>query len=352
MSAPLQLPLLFSLNILPEHLSADDSLARRIFAQRRVKTMTVMRVGRSDTTEYAEMDRKGNQTLVAKPYFVQHRRQRFDKQNRMVEMTMVPMANDRMGSQTVFEPAKRLYSTYVSGGQSTPVLWQQTHRSKHGDTLTIDALFQSLPTLGAPAQRLLVRSYPSGHDTVIHVSIGYNAAGKPTEFTANYSVKRSGRVVETGALDYRSTPAEPPALAADILRWQRHRRGRCVPNTRNEYDSKGWLIQSTYIADPNHVPAPPVTTTSADGQSTMTLHDSSPVLGYFTRYQRTPIGRVQREERTYELRPDLTDDYVRQAYKPSFINYEYDAHGLLLRKTDSSGFNGQSLIYEVKYTYY
>jgi hypothetical protein len=355
MSAPLALPLLFSLNLLPQHLSADDSLARVAYARRRVKTVVMKQVDRQDTAEYMELDRRGNQILIAKPYWGQHRRQRFDKQNRLVENTMVPMADDHMGSQTKFEPEKNLYTTHVLlGVNPTPTLWQQTHRTRRGDTLVIDAVFLPVPGLeGSKKQRLLARSYPLGRDTTCFVAIAYDAADKPTEFLASYTVVKAGHAVENGTLDYQPNPQGPPASAAELLQAHRVRRGRVVPNTRREYDARGQLIRSTYLANPNHVPAKPVTTTSADGRASMTTHDSSPLVGYSTHYLRTPAGQLQREERTYELRPGTTDPNTLKAFRPSSISYEYDSHGLLLRKTESVGTTtDRRTVFEVKYTYY
>ncbi|WP_460501833.1 hypothetical protein [Hymenobacter agri] len=351
---PLHLPLLFSLNVLPQRLSADDSLARLHYARHRVKTVVTRRAGRSDTTDYIELDRRGNQTLVAKPYFGQHRRQRFDKQNRLVELTMIPKAGDYPGGQTVFEPTRQLYTTYMLGVQTAPVLWQQTHQSRRGDTLTIDALFQPLPGMagGQARQRLLVRSYPCGRDTTCSLTVAYDAADQPTEFLANYAVRQAGRVVESGQLDFRPVPTAAAPPAAELRRRARYQRARFIPENRYEYDTRGLLVRSTYLADTTAVPDRPAKSSAADSSWLMSVRSETRLRGYATRYVRNTAGQVTREERTYQLRSGKADATVGQMYRPSAIEYEYDARGLLLRKTDSAGLNGKPTVYEFTYGYY
>lgn len=353
-STPLQLPLVFSLNVLPQHLSADDSLARLHYARQHVKTVVMRRVGRRDTTDYLELDRRGNQILIAKPYFGQHRRQRFDKQNRLVALDVLPMSDDPRGSQTVFEPAKHLYTTYALVGQPDPVLWQQTQQTRRGDTLMLDALFQPLPGMADASvrQRLQVRSYPLGRDTTCIMTAAYDAAYQPTEFSASYAVKRAGRVVEAGKLDFRPTPSAAAGPAAAQLRQARYRRPRFVPGNRYEYDAQGLLVRAAYLADTTEAPSPPTKSSAKDGSWSMSTRSETRLLGYVTRYVRNAVGQVTREERTYQLRLGTVDATARQLYRPSVIDYVYDAKGLLLRKTDSAGLNGKPSVYEFEYTFY
>jgi hypothetical protein len=354
MSTPLHLPLVAMLNVLPQRLSADDSLARMRYVRRRVKTIVMLQAGRTDTTEYTTLDRQGNKTLIAKPYFGQHRRQRFDARNRLVEVTMVPKANEYPGSQTVYDPGSQVYTTTALGVEDQPLLWQQAQQTRQGDTLTTDALFQPLPGMAdmQARQRLRLRSYPLGRDTTCSLAVAYDAADHPTEFSAGYTVKQAGRVVETGMLDYRPTPLAAPVAAAEQLRLMRYRRPRFVPGNRYEYDKRGLLLRSSYIADPNAVPAKPVTSSAADGSWSMSRGVETRLLGYSTYYLRNPDGQVKREERSYQLRPGTDDAVGLQMFRPSAIDYEYDSRGLLLRKTDTAGLVGKPQVYQVKYTYY
>ncbi|MBF9140499.1 RHS repeat domain-containing protein [Hymenobacter properus] len=353
-SMPLQLPLVFSLNVLPQHLSADDSLARLHYARQHVKTVVMRQSGRRDTTDYFELDRRGNQTLIAKPYFGQHRRQRFDKQNRLVALDVLPMPDDPRGSQTVFEPAKQLYTTYALVGQPDPVLWQQTHQTQRGDTVTLDALFQPLPGMaGASArQRLQVRSYPLGRDTTATITVTYDAADQPTEFLANYAVKRTRLLVETGKLDFRPALSAGVTPTPELLRQARHRRARFVPGNRYEYDAQGLLVRAAYMADTTEGPRLPSKSSAKDGSWSMTMRSETRLSGYVTRYVRNAAGQLTREERNYQLRTGTADATARQLYRPSVISYEYDAKGLLLRKTDSASLNGKPSVYEYEYTFY
>ncbi|OGX88545.1 hypothetical protein BEN48_09160 [Hymenobacter glacialis] len=356
MSAPLHLPLLYSLNVLPQHLSADDSLARLHYARRRVKTVVLTRAGQLDTTEYTELDRRGNTTLLAKPYFGQPVRQRFDGSSRLVEVTRVPKAGEYLGSQTVYEPVRQLYTSYALGILDQPLLWQQSHRTRRGDTLTMDANFQPLPGMeDEKSRRLLLRSYPLGRDTTCSVAIAYDAADTPTEFLASYTVRRAGRVVENGTMDFQPVALGTPLTAPELLRASRTRRGRPVPRTRNTYDAKGGLIETaTYFTPaPSTAPEKEVKSRAADGSWTLTSKPATGVLGYTRRYVRNPAGLVKREERTYQLGPGTTDDTTLRMFRSSATDYEYDAHGLLLRKTESPNQpGGQPLVSEVRYTYY
>jgi hypothetical protein len=357
-SLPLRLPTLFYLNVLPQRLPADDSLARLVHARQRVKTIVLQRLGRTDTTEYTELDRRGNQTLVAKPYFGQHVQQRFDKRNRLVEYVRLPTDGFAVRSRTLFEPEKQLYTTYITempatGQPAAPALWQQSQRLRHGDTLITESVFLPVPGLeGGPTGRLRIRGYHLGPDTTFLVAVGYDAADQPVEFVATYAVSKAGRLLENGSLDYRPTPQMPPPPAAELLRLARYRRARLVPGNRYDYDGWGLLVRSSYIADLSAVPDKPAKSSAADGSWSMTTRSETRLLGYSTRYLRNPDGQVQREERTFQLRPGIADSVSLQMYRPTAIDYEYSATGLLLRKTDSASLNGKPLVYEVKYTYY
>jgi hypothetical protein len=352
MSAPLKLPAVFSLNTLPQRLSVEDSLDRRAYARNRLKTMTLLRhrAGQPDTAEYYELDRRGNKTLVAKPYIAQHRQQHFDKQNRLVESVVMTIPSYPFGSRTMYDPQSQVHTTYVTGPGAAPALWQQALRTRHGDTVQTDFVFQQVPGLEAElVHRVLTRGYRLKSDTAVYEVIAYNAADQPIEFSAYYSVGKPGYVSENGELDFR--PPAGGASAAALLRRSRQGCGRFVPNTRNTYDARGQRMLTTYISSPDPVVSAPVSAKSADGRATMKVSSTSTIAGYTTRYTRTADGRIQRENRTYELRPGSTD-LERKAFQPSSIEYEYAPNGLLLRKTESAGLNGKPVVYEVNYTYY
>jgi hypothetical protein len=366
-SAPIGLSPLFMLNMLPQRVSMDDSLDRAVHARNQVKTVTLMRQrpGRApDTAEYYTLDQRGNKVLVAKPYFGQHQEHHFDKQGRLVEIVMMPTADFNISSRLNYDPESRLHTTQVTVGNGAPVLWQQAQKGRRGDTLTTDAVFQPVAGMEAgPTRRLQMKEYRIGADTTCIEIVGYNSTNQLTDFTAYYNVKQSGRLIEIGDLSFGSTSSDAKAagMAAELMRLRRHERGRFIPNTRNVYDAQGRLIQTTYISNPKAVTYTTTasgstdgrTTTFSQGPTTVTAGNSSPLASATSRYHRTADGRVQREERTYTLRPGTTDPNVLKAFKPSSIDYEYGANGLLLRKTDSAGtLIGQPTVCEAKYTYY
>lgn len=366
-SLPVSLPLAALLNTLPQRLSLDDSLDRQTYARHKVKTITVLRQRQAppDTAEYYELDRRGNRILIAKPYGGQHRQQRFDKRNRLVELVLLPTPGYPLRSSIVYDPKLRLYTSYFGETGAAALLWQQSQTVQRGDTLTTDAVFQAVPELPIGAiQRIMAWQYRIGGDTSYFELIGYGADKQPIEFTAYYSIGKRGQLLENGEIDFRPRPLTSSAAvpgartsAAELLRLKKIRRGRFIPNTRNVYNAQGRLIQSTYLANPDEIPERPVTTksASADGSYKMTLTDTgtSPVLSYSTRYVRAADGRLQREERTYVLKPGTTDPDVLRQFKPSAIEYEYTKQGLLLRRSEGlSSLTGKPVVYEVRYTYY
>ena len=370
-SAPIGLPLAFMLNTLPQRVSMEDSLDRQVHARNRVKTVALMRqrqAGPPDTAEYYTLDRRGNKMLVAKPYVGQHRQQRFDEPYRLVEVVMMPTANFDESSRTVYDPKTQVYNTYLTTRGAAPVLWQQTQRSRRGDTLTTTAVFNPVPGMETSSrQRLQMKEYRIGADTTGIEMVTYDSANQPADFRAFYSVKKSGRVIEGGELNFELSLSNAnaagqtqPAASAELMRLKKRHRVRFIPNTRNEYDAQGRLIATTYISAPEAVTVTTSASGSTDGRTTtfsqgptaMTAGTSSPLASATTRYRRRAEGRVQREERTYTLRPGTTDPNVQKSFRPSSIDYEYGANGLLLRKIDSAGLSGQPTVYEVKYTYY
>ena len=347
--AQLNLPPVFFLRTLTQRLSPEDSLNRGTYARNRVRTVTMLRQASTylDTTDFIELDRRGNKIRIDHLRGITLQLQRFDKQNRLIEL-MEPEGPTSTGSfRTVYDPQTKVTTSFVKlAGRPAPLIWQQAQSYQRGDTLTIESIFQPIP--GTPQKeksRMLVRSYPVGGDTVRTDVTAYDAADQPTSFSASYAVRRQGLTLESGKLAFGS------ASAPEVLRLSHSPSGRYVPQSRYEYNQRGQLIKSVTMADYSLLPARLAPQTSANGQASLSMSPAA-VASTTTRYLRTPDGRVLREDLSYQLLPGVTDPNQLKLFQPTSKEYTYGTNGLLLRTTDYGSFNGQVTVYEVKYTYF
>ncbi|WP_460615910.1 hypothetical protein [Hymenobacter segetis] len=350
-SNPVSIPLFASINKVPQLVSAEDSLDRRIFARNRVRTVTVVRQIDGfgpDTSEHFELDRRGNKIRIDQAHGGQSRLQRFDKHSRQVELVLTAVPSFPVSTRIVYDAQTKVNTSYLTVQNSAPVLWQQAQEYRRGDTTVTEAIFNPIPGLKAnETHRLLSLMYPTGGDTLRLESIGYNQSDEPVDFSAIYIISRHGKTIENGHINYSQPQAgalAKPVVPAAVLRLSRQQRGRCIPDTRNEYDQRGQLIQSISLFEPRRAERQ----AQPGAGSLMTVSDS-PFSSFTTRYTRLPDGRVKRQEQLLQVQPGKTVD--ERLLRPIYTEYEYGANGLLLRKTDNRSYN-QLNVYEVKYTYY
>ncbi|WP_460619174.1 hypothetical protein [Hymenobacter ruber] len=301
-----------------------------------------------DTSEHFELDRRGNKIRIDQAHGGQSRLQRFDKHNRQVEVVLTAVPPFPVSTRIVYDAQTKVNTSYLTVQNSAPVLWQQAQEYRRGDTTVTEAVFNPIPGLKAnETHRLLSLMYPTRGDTLRLETIGYNHADEPVDFSAIYIICRKGKIIENGHIGYPGPHAgalAKPAVPAAVLRLSRQQRGRCIPDTRNEYDQRGLLSQRIALFEPREEKPQ----TQLGTGSRMTVSDS-PVSSLTTRYTRLPDGRVKQQEQTFQVQPGKTVD--ERLLRPFYTEYEYGANGLLLRKTDKSS-NSQPTVYEVKYTYY
>ncbi|MCI1186011.1 hypothetical protein MON38_01165 [Hymenobacter sp. DH14] len=344
MRIPVSLPLYATLNKLPQRLSADDSLARLLYARNRVRTVTVLGPETPfgpDTIEHFELDRRGNKIRIDQAHGGQSRLQRFDKHGNFVELVLTAARSFPISTRVVYDPRTKVNTSYVTVGLGEPVLWQQAQEFRKADTASTEAVFK--PVIGLEtkgASRFLSRSYPTGRDTLRIEFMGFDAADQLIDFSAMYRVQRQKLVVENGFIDFGKLPAQ------ELWRISRTQRGRYVPNTRNVYDRQGRLLQMVNTWEPT--PAQKPVSTNNDNATT-TMRSDRPFSGRTVQYTYGPDGKLLRTEDAHQLFPGATVDA--RLMVPIVTDFEYAPNGLLLRKSDNRS-NGKRATYEVKYTYF
>ena len=344
-SAPLSFPLYATLNKLPQQLPAADSVLRLLYAHNRVRTVTVTGPETPfgpDTLEHFELDQRGNKIRIDQPHGGQTRLQRFDKQGHFVELVLLAVPSYPLSMRVLYAPRTLVNTSYVTVGSGEPVLWQQVQDFRKGDTASTEAVFKRVPGIETKgASRFVSRSYPTGRDTLRLEFIGYDAADQPIDYSAMYVIRHQYLVVENGSIDFGKLPA------SELLRLSRQQRGRYVPNTRNVYDQRGQLMQTTNTWETAPEQKKSDARFIAEGSILMTR--DTPFAGMTTCYTRTPAGQVQREEATFHTRAGASVDSW--LLRPVVTDFEYAPNGLLIRKTDNRS-NGKPTAYDVKYTFY
>lgn len=330
---PLEIPLIGLLHSLPQRPSLDDSLARRVYARNRVKTVSLVYLrpngGAPDTLDYTELDRAGYPVLTAKPDFKARTHLRYNRQHQLIRLTKDATPGFAFVVQTDFDPATQITTTRVGPTLATLAPYQTGHPIQLGATRDYEVFLTAVPGLPAPAvSRVLLSTRKLGGDTTRTDVLGYQG-GQVVRSESYYAIGRQPRQREGGTIVLPNAGRATRALE-----------GRFIPNQRSTFDAAGRLIRLQQPPAPLSLSPKPSTQTSADGSSSMTI---SPVTDTLTTtYQRNADGQLLREEHHGKLYAKFTT-----AAGPPFTAYEYLPNGLRHSQTDNHGTR-----HEYRYTFF
>jgi YD repeat-containing protein len=332
---------------LPQSLSPDDSLRQRAFRRNRVKTVTLVRLrGNSpaDTIDYSEVDRQGHIQFY-RPAFGQSYRQRYDRQNKLVERTTYPTQDYASLMHVQYDPASKTTVSRIGPTLQQLDTWQTVRIVRNGDTLITESFFLPTPRLPTlPVRRLVLRSFRSGPDTTRNDITTYDATEQLISFEAHYRLGSRQHPREMGDVSFGSVgSAQTPTTARRLLQASQQAHGHYVPTTRYTYDGQGSLVRQFNMPRPQ-LPKPKMTL-SDDERMQLTIAPIADTLSF--RYVRRPDGQLLREE--YRI-PAMTSSHL-NGEAPltglSFTDYTYLPTGLRHTKAGSLAAR-----YEYRYTYY
>ena len=327
------IPLLGFISSMPQRPSLDDSLARRFHARNRVKTVALVRVDANgtalDTTDYAELDRAGYPVLTANPLFKARTHLRYNRRHQLISLTKDATPDFATIIQSDYDPATRTTTTRVGPSLAQLALYQTGHDTQQGNTHRFETLLMAVP--GMPAlqlDRVVLSTTKMGGDTIRLDMLGYQGE-QVVKSEAYYAIGRQPQQREGGII--RMPTAGHPGQAPER---------KFIPNQRSTFDAAGRLVRIQYLPMPPSPADKPVTSTSTDGNGSLTVRPSTDTLT--TTYLRNADGQLLREEFHGKVFASSTP-----ADAPPFNAYEYLPNGLRHRKTDNHGTR-----YEYRYTFF
>jgi YD repeat-containing protein len=345
-SAPIEFSPIILLSVLPLPLTPDDSLRQRAFRRNRVKTVTLVQLrGNSpaDTIDYSEVDRQGHVQLY-RPALGQSYRQRYDRQDKLVERTTYPSKYSPAFMHVQYDPASKATTSSIGPTLKQLDTWQTARIVQIGDTLVTESFFLPTPLLPtSPVRRLVLRSFRTSPDTTRNDLATYDASEQLIGFEAHYRLGSRQHPRELGDVSFVSSEsAQVPPTTRRLLRASQQAHGHYLPTTRYTYDKQGSLVRQVNIPRPQ-LPKPKMTL-SNDERMLLTIAPVSDTLS--VRYVRRPDGQLLREEcRINDVTAQLTGETPPTGL--SFTDYTYLPTGLRHTKTGSLAAR-----YEYRYTYY
>jgi len=327
-------------------LSVADSLARRLYAQQKIRSVTKLQLrkeGRIDSVEYTEFDRQGNRVLSYNPAFKARIQRKFDARGRTTQIVQLPRPNHPYRIREEMDPVSRRYGGFRQPVDSEEITLMRVTEQQRGDTTVREnRLMEPVQLKFGQLVRVVSRTYHLA-DTIRLDVVGYDETGRPIASEGYYFRMKNGRQLENGAVSYahslqalldtsararqwRSQGLPDAALQVRAARWLRP---TYLPEERNTYDAAGRLLSSVH----QEVSAPEQPRTSQDKDMTMVsmaIRSSSQTYTYDAK------GRPVREELRLSspaLGPFPAQEMVVVTEKT------YSPKGLLLTETITS--NGQ-----------
>ena len=328
---PAPFPLLMQVRTLRQRPSFDDSLARHYYARNRVKTVTLLRLPTygtaPDTVEYTELDRAGYAVRSVNPLAKRTIHRRYNHHQLITSTT-----SSKYGvEQTVFDPATKSTTTHVGPTLAQLSLSQTGHETAAGYEVFLLAAPQSAPP---SATRILLRNIRLGGDTLRLDVLGYRNE-QVVRAESYYFLGPTSQQRESGTI-----------VLPTVGRPHRSLEGHYIPSQRYTYNAAGWLVRSQSLPTPPSLAAKPVTQTSADGNSSVTIHALADTLT--TTYTRDARGQLLREDflNPHYRTPGKPLNLPAKAYSPRFSTYDYLPNGLRSRSEQ------RGTRYEYRYTFY
>jgi|GEM_PF-2746267 len=336
-SPPGGMPLLGLISSMPQRPSLDDSLARRFHARNRVKTVALVRVGANgaalDTLDYAELDRAGYPVLTAKPSFKARTHLRYNRRHQLISLTKDATPGFAWFVQSDYDPATRTTTTRVGPSLAQLALYQTGHDTQQGNTHRFETLLMAVPGMPAPkVGRVVLSTSTMGGDTLRIDVLGYQGE-QVVKSEAYYAIGRQPQQREGGIIVLPTAGRPHRALE-----------GKFISTNRSAFDAAGRLARIQYLPTPPALAEKPVTSTSADGNGSMTIRPSTDTLT--TTYLRNADGQLLREEFHGNVFGKVFSS-SKPADSPPFTAYDYLPNGLRRSKTDNHGTR-----YEYRYTFF
>lgn len=357
-SIPVELSLLFYVTGPSSRLSVADSLARRLYARQKIRSVTKLQLqkeGKIDSVEYTEFDRQGNRVLSYNPAFKARIQRKFDARGRTTQIVQLPRPNHPYRIREEMDPVSRRYESFRQPVDSEEITLMRVTEQQRGDTTVREnQLMEPVQLKFGRLVRVVSRTYHLG-DTIRLDVVGYDETGQPIASEGHYFRMKNGRQLENGAVSYapslqtlldtsararqwRSQGLSDAALQGRAVRWLRP---TYLPKERNTYDAAGRLLSSVY----QEVSAPERPRTSQDKNMTlvsMAIRSSSRTYAYDAKGQLVreelrlsspasgpflALATVVVTEKTYSPKGLLlTETATTNEQKPSRYVYRYATH--------------------------
>lgn len=357
-SIPVELDLLFYATGPSSRLSVADSLARRLYARQKIRSVTKLQLrkeGKIDSVEYTEFDRQGNQVLSYNPAFKARTQRKFDARGRTTQIVQLPHPSYPYRIREEMDPVTRRYEGFRQPVDSAEVALMRVTEQQCGDTTVREnQLMEPVWLKLGRLVRVVSRTYHLG-DTIRLDVVGYDEAGRPITLEGHYFRMKNEQQLENGTVSYapslqalldtsararqwRSQGLSDAALQMRAARWLRP---TYLPKEHNTYDAAGRRLSSVY----QEVSAPEQPRTSQDKNMTLVsmairsssrtytygakgqpvreeMRFSSPAVGQFPALERVVVT-----EKTYSPKGLLlTETTTTDEQKTSRYMYRYTTH--------------------------